>query len=163
VSPAREEEIMSTKGVVGVVAWLTVSLWLATGVYAAEHGYRQVVDGVVVYFGIMPAQVVRGHHPPRHPEGEMHDGAPAGENHVMVALFDQASGRRITEAEVSATVSGRGMKRLSKRLEPMTVAGALTYGNYFAMPGAGPYRIDVEIRRPDTARVLRASFTSVRS
>jgi hypothetical protein len=134
----------------------------AVAVQAVDARMHQVVDGVEVYFGIVPAQLVRGH-PPEHPEGEMHGGVPVGENHILVALFERASGQRITDAEVTAAVSGKGMKRLNKRLEPMTVAGALTYGNYFAMPGTGPYRIEVEIRRPGVARALRASFTWARS
>lgn len=132
------------------------------GTSAAESSYRQIVDGIAVYFGIVPAELVRGH-PPEHSEGQMHGGAPAGENHIMVALFERASGQRITDAEVTAAVSGKGMKRLSKRLDPMTVAGVLTYGSYFAMLGTGPYRIEVEIRRPGAARALRASFTWARS
>jgi len=65
---------------------VTIALLMAglTGVVtsvAAEQGYRQVVDGMAVYFGIVPAELVRGH-PPHHPEGTMHGGAPIGDNHV---------------------------------------------------------------------------------
>jgi hypothetical protein len=152
----RDRKIWLVRLAVGIVGLMAVA------VQGADARMHQVVDGVEVYFGIVPAQLVRGH-PKEHPEGEMHGGVSAGENHIMVALFERASGQRITDAEVTAAVSGKGMKRLRKRLEPMTVAGAQTYGNYFAMPGAGPYRIEVEIRRPGAARALRASFTWARS
>ena len=45
----------------------------------------------------------------------------------------------------------------------MTIGGSITYGNYFYMPGAGPYRIDVRIRLPDRAGELRAVFNWARS
>lgn len=40
---------------------------------AATASERGVVDGVAVYLGIVPAEIVRGH-PREHPEGEMHGG-----------------------------------------------------------------------------------------
>lgn len=40
----------------------------------------------------------------------------------------------------------------------MTIAGGTAYGNYFNMPGIGPYRIDLEIRRPGTQQLIEAGF-----
>ncbi|MBX9812141.1 MAG: hypothetical protein K2Y16_11110 [Burkholderiales bacterium] len=40
----------------------------------------------------------------------------------------------------------------------MTIAGGAVYGNYFNMPGIGPYQIDIEIRRPHTQQLIKASF-----
>jgi len=131
------------------------------GAAAAETGNRQVVDGVAVYFGLFPAELVRGH-PREHPESGMHGGAPVGESHVLVALFDAKTGRRIEGAAVTATVTGPKRLKLSKTLEPMIVAGALTYGNYFYLTGPGPYRIAVRARLPD-AREVTATFTWARS
>lgn len=128
---------------------------------AAESSYRQVVDGIAIYFGIVPAQLVRGH-PPAHPEGQMHGGAPVGENHIMVALFEEKTGRRLDRVEVSATITGPGRFKLEKKLEPMVIAGTTSYGNYFYMPGLGPYRLALRIRPPDAAREIRASFTWAR-
>lgn len=120
-------------------------------VAAAERGYRQVVNGVAIYFGIVPAELVRGH-PPQHPEGQMHGGVPVGENHIMVALFNAQSGARLTEAEVHATIIGPSRYTAEKRLEPMVIAGSLTYGNDFYMTGPGPYRIVLRIRLPGETR-----------
>ena len=79
-----------------------VSFWLVTaGVHAQELSYSQVVDGVAVYFGMIPAELVRGH-PREHPEGVMHGGVPVGESHLTVAVFDDKTGRRISDAEVTA-------------------------------------------------------------
>lgn len=83
-----------------------VLLCMALAAPAAERGYRQTADGVAIYSGIVPAEPVRGHHPPGHPEHGMHDGVPAGENHAMVALFGDRTGQRITGARITATVGG---------------------------------------------------------
>ncbi len=142
------------------VLWVAL-LGVAPPVSAAERGYRQIVDGVAVYVGIVPAQLVRGH-PPGHPEREMHGGAPVGENHLMVALFEEKTGRRLDGVEATATITGPDRFKAEKRLEPMAIAGAASYGNYFYMPGPGPYRIALRFRPPGAARDLRANFTWTR-
>jgi len=119
--------------------WLAARGTAAGGIHH-RGGYRQVVDGVAVYFGVMPAELVRGH-PREHPESEMHSGVPAGENHLVIALFNDKTGERITRAEITATITGPDRFKAEKKLESMLVAGAATFGNYFTMPGPGPYRI----------------------
>lgn len=145
-----------------VALLFVAALGLAPVAAGAAGEYRQVVDGVAVYFGIMPAELVRGH-PREHPESGMHGGTPVGESHVVIAAFDAKTGQRIEGAAVTATVSGPKRLKLSKTLDPMIVAGALTYGNYFYLTGPGPYRIDVEIRRPGATQPARAQFEWARS
>jgi hypothetical protein len=129
---------------------------------ASAGGYQQVVDGVAIYFGMVPAELVRGH-PREHPESGMHGGAPVGESHLMVALFDAKTGARIPKATIVANVTGGGGAKLDKQLEPMTVAGALAFGNYFYLTGSGPYRIDLQILLPGRNETIRASFEWARS
>lgn len=142
-------------------SFAAVALWFMAAPVNAG-GYQQVVDGVAIYFGIVPAEVVRGH-PREHPEGEMHGGVPAGESHIMVALFDAKSGERITRAEVKVRVSGGPASSTEKRLEPMLIAGSQTYGNYFAMVGPGPYQIELHLRLPGRTKPIRARFEWSRS
>jgi hypothetical protein len=73
--------------------------------FAADSEFVKTVRGYDFYLGVMPAEIVRGH-PKGHPEGEMHRGAPAGARarHVTIAIFERQSGRRITQASVSARV-----------------------------------------------------------
>ncbi len=146
--------------------WWRAAPWLlglaaAGAAMAAETANREVVDGVAVYFGLVPAELVRGH-PRQHPESGMHGGIPVGESHLMVALFDDKTGKRIEAAEVTATITGPERLRLVKKLESMTVAGTVTYGNYFYLTGHGPYRIAVRARLPD-AHEITATFTWARS
>ena len=120
----------------------------------------KVAEGVTIYIGIVSAEIVRGH-PAEHPEGSMHRGAlpGPGQYHVMVALFDAKSGQRITDSPVTARVSSAGGgAAVEKTLEPMNIADSITYGNFFAMPGAGPYKIVTHIYRPGWSHVIEAEF-----
>lgn len=139
-----------------------IVLGVAAAAPTVDTAYRRVVDGVAIYFGILPAELVRGH-PQEHPEGLMHGGVPVGENHIMVALFEDKTGKRITRAEVTATITGPGNFKAGKKLEPMIIAGAATFGNYFYMPGPGPYRIALRIRMPGIGHDIEATFTWARS
>ena len=142
--------------------WLLAGLLLAVSTTIAAGGYRQVVDGVTIYFGVLPAELVRGH-PREHPESGMHGGVPAGENHLVIALFEDKTGKRITRAEITVTITGPGNFKAEKKLEPMIIAGAATFGNYFYMPGPGPYRIALRIRTPGIGHDIEATFTWARS
>src|SRR3989304_4796566 len=95
--------------------------------------------------------------------GRHRGGVPVGENHIMVALFEDKTGKRITRAEVSATIMGPDRFKMTKKLEPMIIAGAASYGNYFNMPGPGPYRIALRIRTPGIGHDIEATFTWARS
>lgn len=130
-----------------------------SGAFAADVTTHKVVNGVAIYLGVLPSEMVLGH-PKSHTEAEMHGGIPAGEHryHVTVALFDAVTGKRITGAQLKARVSEFGLSGIEKKLEPMTIAGAISYGNYFRMSGTGIYRIQVRIRRPGVAQAIEAEF-----
>jgi hypothetical protein len=107
---------------------------------------ERTVNGLTADLGVVPAALVRGHEPGT--ATEMHRGGAdiALSHHVMVALFEAASGRRVTEARVTATVPAPDGKPVTRSLEPMTVAGATTFGNYFAIGLDGRIvPIDVEV------------------
>ena len=137
-------------------------LLVATTVWSAHSGSHKMVDGVSVYFIIVPAEMVRGH-PREHPESEMHGGVLVGENHVMVALFDEKSGERIVGAEVTARVRSGHAPGIEKRLESMAIAGSLIYGNYFYMASPGPYQVDLRIHIPGRNKPVSMRFEWARS
>ena len=135
-------------------------LWPVGGLAsAAERGQRLVVKGVVIYLGVMPAEILqqelRGHADPK-----MHDGAPPGGHvyHIMIALFDQATGRRISDAEVAMNVSDPFQPGAHLKLEPMAIGGTIAYGYYVDLPGTGPYRLTVFVRLQGMPDTIEAAF-----
>jgi len=120
----------------------------------------QVIDGVAIYLGVLPAQIIQGH-PDKHPEHKMHGGIPTKghRDHVVVALFDEATGKRIENAEVTASVMEIGLGSKKKKLDPMKISGTITYGNYFSMPDKNIYHINVQIHLQGRQGVIKAQFT----
>jgi hypothetical protein len=125
---------------------------------AADADQAQTAGGVTAYLGIVPAAIIKAH-PGVHVDPGAHGGAPAGrhEYHVLVALFDAKTGARIADAKVTAQVSEVGLAGPSRTLEPMKIAGTVTYGNYFQLPSKGSYRIGVEVEHRQA--VHRFSFS----
>lgn len=126
---------------------------------AVADSYR-TADGIAVYLGVLPAAIVRGH-AVRHGEETMHGGVPRGprDYHLVVAVFDAGSGARVEDAEVGAIVAGLGhVAETRLRLEPMRVAGTVTYGGFAALPDPGCYTIAVEVRRPGAEGPARVEF-----
>jgi len=138
---------------------LLFGLTAACPALADSSSDSQTVGNLVIYLGLLPAPMILGH-PPEHPEASMHGDRPAGADqyHVIVALFDARNGERITDAEVSARVSEIGLGGQEKKLDPMKIAGTVTYGNYFKMAGAGPFRIRLDIRGPGEGDHISAMF-----
>ncbi len=137
-----------------------IAALLLTAAFAADSSQHKVVHGVAIYLGVFPAEMVLGH-PRPHTEAEMHGGVPAGQHqqHVVVALFDNATGKRISGAKVSARVHEINLAGVQKKLAPMLIAGTVSYGNYFNMPATNnPYRINVRIELPAVADVIEAQF-----
>jgi hypothetical protein len=131
---------------------------------AGREPYQQV-DDVVLYLGIIPAAVLRGHMP-SHAERSMHGGPTHGGNeyHVTIAPFERDSGKRIQDADVLATVSGLGgIGTVRLRLEPMTIAGVVTYGGFVTFPEGDRYTISVDLRRAGASAPVKAEFTYDRS
>lgn len=119
----------------------------------------QIIDGVAIYLGVMPAQIVSGHRATQQ-EKRMHGGIPKGRNsvHLVVALFDDDSDQRIEDAQITASVSELGVGGETKKLDTMRIADNVSYGNYFDMVGDKTYRIQLSIRLPGQAQVIKASF-----
>ena len=127
-------------------------LFAATLAMAGDSERHQMVDGMSVYLGVIPAQFVKDH-------PGMHGGSGDKKHnyHVLVALFDGKSGERITDANVKATVSPLGMAGSSKHMEAMH-GDIVSYGNYFTLQKPEAYRILVEIRRGKDGDKSEANF-----
>lgn len=134
---------------------------LGAGPAAAQDAQRhKVVEGLDIHYGVLPAAAVARVHAQDSPEGRMHGGVPSGKHdyHLEIALFDAAGGKRITDARVWATVGEVGLAGKRKELEAEQFNDAVSFGNYFAMRGEGPFRIVVEVKLPGGAKAVEARF-----
>lgn len=130
----------------------------STAASAIHLGQTKTVDGVAIYLGMVPAAVMRqnpdiypAHEPSKIPSSKH-------VHHVMLALFDDPGGERITDAIVTARVAPLALAGPTKTLDPTVVAGALTYCNFFRISPSDTTVIQVEIRRPDVLRMIQARF-----
>jgi hypothetical protein len=132
-----------------------------TSAMAADSPYHGQVDGLSVYLGVLPAALVERRHPAAHPEGAMHGGPPRGQHvyHVMVAVFDDETGERVEDLEVEARVTPLGRAAIARRLEPMSMADTITYGNYFNLATSGPHQIRVSLSRREATRPSTVEFS----
>lgn len=138
---------------------LALALFLMTVPARSAEGY-ETAGGFAVYLGVMPAALVKGH-PGSGSQGAMHGGTRGGEHeqHVVVAIFNAASGERVEDARVVVTVSGLGHvghRRIA--LEPMAVAGTVTYGAFIDLPGRDRFQLEVDIDVPGRADTVRVVF-----
>lgn len=90
----------------------------------------------------------------------MHGGPRRSDLHILVALFNAKSFQRITDADVTASMEGLGhVGRVTKKLERMDIADAITFGAYFPFQGPDKYTIQVEIKLPGRAKTTTVSFS----
>lgn len=140
-------------------AWMLAAGPPPAGAAEPDGAFRSA-GGLAVYLGVVPAAVVRGH-PPEHAGRGMHGGPPEGRyaHHLLVAVFDAATGARVSDAAVAAVVHGLKHSPEDRvALEPMTVGNAPAYGGFAELPPRDFYRIEVEVRRPGAAAPVRVVF-----
>jgi hypothetical protein len=127
----------------------TILLMLWTGIaIAAEDTQSKTVGEITAYIGVVPAELVKGLGP--HSAAKpMHGRTPEGQHelHVVVALFDTSTGARISDATVTAKVSGLGLSGARKTLEAMKIADTITYGAFFTL-SRDLYTIRLAVQRP---------------
>ena len=135
----------SRRTIAALLGALGVAVSLSSGAVAAETDQSKTAGGVTVYLGVVPAEIVRG----LPASGTMHGGIPKGphEYHFVAAVFDAASGARVSDAVVTAEVAGLGLSGSKEKLEPMQIAGTTTYGGFFDLPGFDLYTVKLTVER----------------
>jgi hypothetical protein len=118
----------------------------------------RIVRGLKVYFGAVPAEIVR-ERSQLYPS-EMHGGIPTGvhEYHFVTAIFDATSGARVTDAAVTAQVSAPGLPAMTKKLELMELYGAPRYGGFFSLETRDLYTVKLTIERLGGAPPVTVEF-----
>ena len=81
-----------------------------------------------------------------------------GRDHVVISLADERSGKRIEDATVTASISRSGVDHIRRPMERMEAPGATSYGGYFDLRQPGPYRIRIEVVRPEFPMPVAADF-----
>lgn len=163
VSPAshrRAFAIAAGKLAFAVAALVVLGLTFGVARAAGVNPDQPIrLDGMEFFFGIIPAEILRGH-PVDHEEQRMHGGVPRGKgvHHLIISVFDAKTRARISDAAVTGSVTEIGMATQTRQLESMSFGGAVSYGNYFAMLNQGPYEIIVNVRRPGNSKTATARF-----
>ncbi|WP_454618792.1 hypothetical protein [Bradyrhizobium cenepequi] len=121
----------------------------------AEADLSKTAGGLTVYIGAVPAEIVKGLGT-HSAEPPMHGRIPKGphEYHLVAAIFDAATGERVSDAAVTAEVSGLGLSGSKQRLEPMQIAGTTTYGGFVNLPGFDLYTVKVSVQRGGATPVV---------
>ena len=141
--------MVSRRAITALPGALCVAFLAGVAAHAADTDQSKTAGGVTVYLGVMPAEVVKGLPAGSSTERPMHGGVPKGphEYHLVVAVFDAASGARISDAMVTAEVSGLGLSGSKLKLEPMQIAGTTTYGGFVDLPGFDIYTVKLTVER----------------
>lgn len=151
---------MSRIGLAGVLGILLAGFLILVPTTAlSDHlGRSQVVGGMTVHLGLMPVGAIRGdpNAYPAHDRSKL----PTGANmyHVMLALFDNKTGERITDAAITASVAPLAFPGARKPLDPTFVDGKITYCNYFRISPKDTYVVKADIRLPVSTTTQRAEF-----
>ncbi len=115
----------------------------------AQPQARVERDGVVLYWGLVPAAVVSE----KHALQEMHGVVPpTGETHHLVIALFRRDGKRVADAVVRAQLSETSVVDAPpKYLTPMVIDGQATYGQVFSVAKRGPYRFRLWVKLPERA------------
>lgn len=141
----RGPRVIQNIAAAALATLLTVSLGFAV---AAQEAPYKTAGGLTAYLGVMPGELVRGPGP-HSAERPMHGRTPRGQHdfHLVVALFDANTGARISDATVTANVSGLGLSGTQQALEPMKIADTITYGTFVNL-SRDIYTIKLTVQRP---------------
>jgi hypothetical protein len=149
---------MSTIRFKGIMAAALLGLLAAhsNAASADPPSGQKSLNGVTIHLGVKPVAELR-RHPELLPQGHP---LPSGEHmhHVLVAVFDKATGERITDAEVDARVSPLGLAGPKRSMHPEALAGQVTFCNFFRMSPGETYVIRVEVRQLGAPSVATVKF-----
>lgn len=159
---SRVRSIVSRRNAIVTTCASILAAALSRAASAQDNGKgnSMIVEGVLAYFGVLPAAVVRGH-PESHAEGSMHGGSPEGQHqyHLILALFDAASGKRIESAQVSVSIMGLGHVGATwLNLEPMTIADSVTWGIFVRLAGPDLYDLVFKVLLPERKTAISFPF-----
>ena len=156
-NPINQESVMSFIRSKLAALFTLVLLALVPSITLAQARLER--EGVVLYWGLVPAAVVSQ----KHALEDMHGVVPkdGGQvHHLVVALFN-SKGTRIEDAVVRAQLSETGIVDAPpKYLTPMSIDGQMTYGQVFSTAKSGPYRFRLLVKLPSRATEIEFAVSA---
>jgi len=144
--------------VVGIVALALLAAFGPVPTAAQPAPAQTQTRGLVFHYGLVPSEMVLSL-PQSREEQRMHPGdARKGRSHLVLAIFDAASGERIAKVDVMVHVTLLGGPSTTKALEPMDIAGKASFGAFVPVGAPGIYKIRFEVKRPGAERTESAEF-----
>lgn len=132
------------------------AVWLSA--LAQPTHTQRLTSGLLFHYGLVPSEMVLSH-AESHEERRMHPGdAKKGRSHLVLAVFDAASGERIAKAEVMVHITLVGGPSTTKSLQPMDIAKLPGFGAFVPVGAPGIYKIRFEVKRPGVAGTESAEF-----
>lgn len=126
----------------------------------AMRSERLENEGVVLYWGLVPEAIVSQ----QHAIDDLHGGRPPGGgkvNHLVLALFDARTGRRIDDAVIRAQLTETGIVDGPwKYVPPMPINGVGSYGQLFGTVHDGPYRFRILAKLQDRPSEIEFAVTA---
>jgi cytochrome c5 len=117
---------------------------------AQRDANHRRVGGLDIYMGVAPAASAPA--AAKGPRGK-------GQYYVTFSLHDAGSNAFVKDAQVEVRAANAVTGGETKKLEPVTLNDAPSYGNFFRMEGKEPYAITVRVRRSGEDGRLETSFT----
>ena len=137
------------------IASIYALLLLSTIANASNVDLHKTSDDYQVYLGIVPAERIKQNPYLVDNDVKIHGGVQSkgkSSYHVMVAIFDFKTNKRIEDATVIAEVTKKSIlsgSETEKPLQKMVTSGTVTYGNFFDMDKKNVYEIKVSVYRPN--------------
>jgi len=131
-----------------------------TDLTAEHYAQHKTIDATSVYLTVTPTVLVPGY-AKEMPGSDFHNdeyNMSLGQSHIVVNLIDDQTGNSLRKAKVYARIVGDGIKSTNKKMELMFMDGAKSYGNYFAVPLQGAYKIELEIEYIGAKEPLTVAF-----
>lgn len=133
-------------------------------VQADEISRHEISDSYQVYLGVVAASLIKEKPFLIDSDVSLHSSLKKqGRDayHVMVAIYDKSSNKRIRNATVIAEVEEKslvGGTEEEKPLEKMVTSGTITYGNYFTLKKGKRYSINMKIYQGDRGGYEEVTF-----
>lgn len=146
-----------------IIALISTTLF-ATPVFASDTNWHQKTESYSLYLGIVPASKIKKNPVLIDNDKKMHGDIGASDGalqHIMIALYDTQSNKRITNATIIAKLSKKKVFNknvIYRPLEKMNTSGVTTYGNFFPMKEKGVYQIELDVYTSDGSTVETTSF-----